>query len=377
MKFTPFRHLGSVVYKQTPIQLTFFLTRRCNARCPFCFYLSRQSNCSGDAAELSLAEIEKMAASLKNLLWLAFSGGEVFLREDLVEIVNIFYERNHPAHILLPTNGLQPEDIQRKTAAILKNSPQSVVTVKLSLDGPEEVHDTLRGVTGAFQKAMETCRLLQDLGRRYDNFELGINSVFCRANQDCMEDFVEYVYEMDQIKTHTVSLVRGAVRDASLKNVDLQKYRNTVARLETGLKNGRAQKYRFSGARIKAAQDIVQRRLIHATSLQGEQVIPCYAGRLTLVVTETGDVFPCESFSARMGNVRESGYDMRLILQSPEAREALAQIRQGKCYCTHECYMMMNILFNPRLYPQIMREYLALPAAGKVSTPGSFAPLHS
>lgn len=360
MKFTPFRHLGSVIYKHEPIQLTFFLTRRCNARCPFCFYLSRNVSRQSDQAELSLAEIEKMAVTLPDLLWLAFSGGEVFLRADLVEIVDILYARTRPVHILLPTNGLQPENIYRKTAAILEKSPKSVVTVKLSLDGPESVHDSLRGVDGAYRKAMQTCRLLQGLGREYDNFELGINSVFCRANQDCMAQFVDRISGLEQIKTHTVSLIRGAVGKESLKKVDLRKYWNIVAKLESRLKNGSASRYGFNGARFKTAQDVVQRRLIHATSLQQQQLIPCHAGRLTLVVTETGDVFPCESFSAKIGNVRADGYDLREIMRSPEAQEARASIRAEKCYCTHECYMMMNILFNLRLYPQLLKEYAAL-----------------
>src|SRR3990172_6521916 len=33
------RHAGSILWKRQPIQLTFFVTRKCNARCPFCFYL--------------------------------------------------------------------------------------------------------------------------------------------------------------------------------------------------------------------------------------------------------------------------------------------------------------------------------------------------
>ena len=75
------------------------MTRRCNARCPYCFYLQSQSlECdnSSDSPEneLTLEEIRKLAPSFGRLLWLAFSGGEIFLRKDLVEISQIFYECN-------------------------------------------------------------------------------------------------------------------------------------------------------------------------------------------------------------------------------------------------------------------------------------------
>lgn len=37
-----------------------------------------------------------------------------------------------------------------------------------------------------------------------------------------------------------------------------------------------------------------------------------------------------------------------------------AAIAEGNCHCTHECYFIMNILFNPRLYPALFREYARL-----------------
>jgi radical SAM protein with 4Fe4S-binding SPASM domain len=358
MNYSPFRHIGSIVRKSTPVQLTYFLTRRCNARCPLCFYLSRDRD--NNTPVLSLAEIEQMASSLGRLLWLAFSGGEIFLREDLVEVVDIFYARNKPALILLPTNGMMPEVICRKTAAILDNCPRSVVTVKLSLDGPEPIHDTLRGVDGAYQRTLETYTLLKGLVRRYENFELGINTVFCAANQDCQDELIELVKGMDGVSTHTVSLIRGQVHDRSLKKVDLGKYLKTVSKMESGMKKNRAGRYRFQGARIKTAQDILQRRLIYRTQREQRQLVPCYAGRLTLVVTETGDVYPCESFSRKLGNVRQADYDLQRILHSPQTSQALAAIKNKECYCSHECYMMMNILFNYRLYPALVKNYLSL-----------------
>ena len=360
MTYSLFRHIDSIFWKRQPIQLTFFLTRRCNAHCPFCFYLSREKVQTNDAPELSLAEIEQLSSSLGKLLWLAFSGGEIFLREDLAEVVKVFYDRNKPAIILLPTNGLLPDVIYRKTLAILESCPKSVVTVKLSLDGLGPLHDTLRDVPGAFQKTIETYNLLAGLVKKHDNFELGINTVFCAANQDSMEEIIGYVNELDAIKTHTVSLIRGDVRDRELKIVDLQKYQDTISTMEANLKSKQAARYRFRGARLKSAQDIVQRRIIHQTQIEQKQVVPCYAGQLTLVVTETGDVYPCESFTGKLGNLRDFDCDLQQILRSPQAAEAIATIQRKECYCTHECYMMMNILFNSRLYPALLKEYIAL-----------------
>ncbi|NIS73728.1 MAG: radical SAM protein, partial [Deltaproteobacteria bacterium] len=101
MAYSAFRHIDAVFLKGNPLHLTFFLTRRCNARCPFCFYL--RSGGKKDPEELSLDEIGTISSSFGKLLWLAFSGGEIFLRNDLADITRVFYENNKPAIILLPT----------------------------------------------------------------------------------------------------------------------------------------------------------------------------------------------------------------------------------------------------------------------------------
>lgn len=361
MTYSPFRHLGSVLWKHSPIHLTFFLTGRCNARCPFCFYLSRKIEAARQDGELTVDEITRISASLGKLLWLAFSGGEIFLRADLVEIARIFYQQNKPAIILLPTNGLQTGTIRENTEKILQQCPNSTVVVKLSLDGPEHIHDRIRGVTGGYRKTMATYGALGGLLAAYPNFELGINTVFCVANQDCMDGLIDTVALLRNIKTHTVSLIRGEVADGGLKEVDLKKYAAAIAKLEANLKRKTAATYQFSGAKIKAAQDILQRRLIYETCRQQKGLLPCFAGRLNLVLDETGNLYPCESFTDRFlfGNVRENGYDIGKLLGSARARHILAAIKRG-CYCTHECYMMTNILFNPGQYPALLREYLQL-----------------
>jgi radical SAM protein with 4Fe4S-binding SPASM domain len=336
------------------------VTKRCNARCSFCFYISEYSS-EEESEELSLEEFERLSTSMGSLLWLAFSGGEIFLRNDIAEITKIFYDRNRPAIILLPTNGLLTEIIREKTEEILRYCKKSTVVVKLSLDGPETLHDSLRGVKGCFKKTLQTYHVLSELLQRYPNFELGINTVFCSLNEDYMDEIIEFVNGLNNIRTHTISLIRGEVADESLKEVDLKKYLKTIKKLETNLKGGMSPVYRFKGARLKASQDIIQRRLIYETATQKRALLPCYAGRINLVITDTGEVYPCETFSPSllMGNIRASDYDIQRILESGRAKEVVRLIRNG-CYCTHECYLMTNILFNPSTYPLLMREYVRL-----------------
>ncbi|MFV2005272.1 MAG: radical SAM protein [Gammaproteobacteria bacterium] len=364
--YSPLRHIGSMFSKEQAVQLTFFVTRKCNARCPFCFYVDNTSNTKNSEAELSLDEIKKISSSLGKLLWLAFSGGEPYLRKDLVEISKVFYEQNKPVIMLFPTNGLMPDLIKDKTEQILKYCKNSVVTVKLSLDGLHGDHDVLRDTPGCFDKTMKTYQLLGELLERHANFELGINTVFCSENQDKMDEIIDFVQGMTNVKTHTISMVRGNLTDSHYKEVDYEKYRCAIDRLENNLKNRTSNIYRFRGARLKAAQDILQRRLIHQTLLDQKRLIPCYAGKLNLVLTEAGDVYPCEILSTSFGNVRDYNYNMKEVVHSEKARPVLESIYNKRCYCTHECYFITNILFNPRLYPALAREYVQIPGAHPV-----------
>lgn len=358
MMHSPFRHAGSIIRKSRPIHLTFFLTKRCNSRCPFCFYLKSTGDAGTGSEELTLEEIRKISGSLGSLLWLAFSGGEIYLRDDLVEISRVFYEKNKPAIMLFPTNGLLPEVIRDKTEQILKDCGRSITAVKLSLDGIGPVHDALRNTPGSFDKTMKTYEMLGDLIGKYPNFELGVNTVFCSENQDEMDGVIDFVRGLKNIKTHTISLVRGNLADAGFKKVDFGKYSHAIDRLEDNLKKRTSQVYRFRGAKIKAAQDILQRRLIHRTMEERKRLIPCYAGRLNLVLTEGGDVYPCEILTQSFGNIKDYDYNLMKVVRSKRAREVIAAIMTNQCYCTHECYFMTNILFNPGLYPALLKEYL-------------------
>lgn len=295
-----------------------------------------------------------------NFLWVLFSGGEVYLREDLVEISKIFYRNNNPAILTYPTNGLLPDVIKEKTEKILDYCKKSVVVVKLSLDGLGDAHDNLRQMPGSFEKLMQTYEELKCLPEKYPNFELGINTLFCSENQYSMNGgngIIEFVHGLDRASAHTISMVRGDLKDEHYKDVDLSEYSRTIQALG---KNPKTHNYRFKGGRFKSAQDILQRRFVYQTMLQKRRLIPCYAGRLNLVLTETGDLYPCELFSQKIGNVRDSDYDVKKILQSEEAKKVSEAIKTEACYCSHECYFTTNILFNPKMYPRLLKEYLQL-----------------
>ncbi len=362
---SPLRHARSLFLKTRPIHLTFFVTRRCNARCPFCFYAEARDAEDG-APELSLDEIRRVSGSLGSLLWVLFSGGEPFLREDLPEIGRIFHDGNRAAFLTFPTNGLLPEVVVEKTEEILARCPESVVVLKLSLDGVGERHDALRRTPGGFAKAMRTYEGLAALAARHRRLELGVNTLFSPENERDVGEVVKFVHGLEGVTSHTLTLLRAVAGDGSgARAPDLQRYRSASRMLEALWASRRRRFHRFAGASLKAAQDRLQRRLIHRTLVERRRILPCYAGRLNLVLTERGELHPCESrWDRSFGNVRDAGLDVGAMLRSERGRALADEIARGDCWCSHECNFMTNILFNPGMQPALLGEW-ARPGAGR------------
>lgn len=351
---TALPHLRSLLVKTRPVHLTVFVTRRCNARCPFCFY-ERERDEEGGGPELSLEELRGVARSMGRLLWVLFSGGEPFLREDLAAVAQAFHDASRAGFLTLPTNGLLPEAVEETTEAVLRRCPDSVVVVKLSLDGVGEDHDEIRGTPGGFEKALRSYERLAALSRRYPRLELGVNTLFCSRNQWRMDGIVDFVAGLDALRSHTLTMAREGAADRSFTGVDLAQYLRATARLEA---RWRRRHHRFAGGGLKAAQDRVQRRLVHDTLRARRRLLPCHAGRLGLVLSERGEVWACEGRRGEpLGNVRVAGLDMGEVLRSERARRVLGEIADGGCHCSHECNLLINLLFNPRTYPRILREW--------------------
>jgi MoaA/NifB/PqqE/SkfB family radical SAM enzyme len=357
-----------VFSRKRPVHLTFFVTRRCNASCPFCFYEGARRR--DGAPELSGEEIARVARSLGDLLWVLFSGGEPFLREDLGEISQTFHDANRAAFLTVPTNGLLPDVVAARTEEILERCPRSVVVVKLSLDGVGAAHDEIRGTPGGFDRLMRSVEGLAALARRFPRLELGVNTLFCPANQWRMHEIVEFVRGLDGVRAHTITLVRPGARDGGTPPVDLDQYRRATRHLERRWGAGPGRRQRFAGSGLKVAQDRVQRELIHRTLSARRRLIPCYAGRLSLVLTESGDLHPCETrWDRSFGNVREAGYDVSAMLRSERARALKDEVARGDCHCSHECNFLTNILFNPAMHPRLLRDWASEWARGRLGLP--------
>ena len=347
-----------------PRYLVFFVTDRCNARCRHCLF--------GDgtvfpdvARELSLDEIERVASTMGRLFFLLPTGGEPFLREDLGEIVSVFYRRTGVRNVAIPTNGSLTARVISTVESILAACPKLTLSIDVSLDAVGDTHDELRGVPGLFSKAVATLRELQRIERRTPRFSVNIETTVTSFNDRLLdENFDYFTRELKPTAVFTL-LARGKPREPASLNVDLPRYLAYAGRLEKALLGGELAGYRhFPGADLINAKRIVRHRLIARIAGERRCLLPCYAGILGAALFANGEVYPCEMHTDMpVGNVRDFGYDFRAIWNGGKAKAARERIRRERCFCTYECFLTLNILFNPRFWPAVLREWVRIKGA--------------
>ena len=341
-----------VVKRRKPLSLVYFVTHRCNLRCRHCFFLKELDQ---PVAELTLPEIDRFTKSIGSFLSLSLTGGEPFIREDLAEIVQLFHKNCSIRNLNIPTNGQLTQQIVAGTRKILESCPGLAFNLAMSLDGPREMHDSMRNRQGAFDKAIETYRAIRELQRSYPRLNTEIITVISAHNQDRLEEFYDYVFT--ELKPDSVNLspVRGGVSDATLKDFDLARYEQLIGRLQKAFVEQRVSGYaNFSCSEYVLATRLIIPGIISRILRRNVYQTACYAGVLSGVLYASGDVYPCELLDRKIGNLRDYNMDFMALWNSPQATEIIKHIKQTRCFCIHPCNFTVNILFNARYIPRLL-----------------------
>jgi MoaA/NifB/PqqE/SkfB family radical SAM enzyme len=308
-----------------PSELIFFVTSSCPLRCKHCFnWRNLQRN-----KDLSLAEIEMLASSLPNLNILSVSGGEPFLRKDIGEICRIFATHCNLTLIDIPTSGTLVDTTLSAVEEILRLEPPFNLTIGVSLDGMESYHDSNRGVPGTFAKAVECCKGLLELKKKYKRLSVNILTTLVYGNKEELLVLKEFVAEkLPDVDALSCGIARGDVKEGNLGLVSPKDL--TIMDREILEFN----KHRSSSQHQAITSKIYELR--QEAFLRNVQPVPCVAGRDIAVVYDDGGVAPCELLPP-VGNLREAPFSV--IWGSGPMREARAAITAGDCACTHECFL--------------------------------------
>jgi MoaA/NifB/PqqE/SkfB family radical SAM enzyme len=322
--------------------LIFFVTSTCNSKCRTCFYW-KELNARDD---LSFAEIERVSSTMPAFREIWLSGGEPTLREELADILALFYRRNGVRSVNLPANGLQPEKLRDVVESAFRACPELRINLNLALDGIGPTHDAIRGVPGNFERALLSLNRLQELRAREDRLRLHVNSVVCRENIEEMVPLGEMVRERFDLDGHYFQIIRGEPMDPGLLEVHREALERLYRELQPLYRHYADKLARRKGFLGKAGY-LGALRLYHeiqAANLDRHHrwPMPCTAAQNVAVLDANGDIRSCE-LRERLGNIRDYDCDWGRFWESRARRDEIASIQRDGCWCTHVCFIHASL----------------------------------
>ncbi|MCC7070208.1 MAG: radical SAM protein [Deltaproteobacteria bacterium] len=155
-----------------------YLENRCHLDCRHCY---ESPATHPPAHHLSLAEYDALFGELASLgvLFLTFTGGEIFLRKDLLDIVAL--ARRHRFAVTLYTSGTLIDEAMADRLRALKVSEVHVSVY--SHDAA--VHDAFTQVPGSHTKSVDALRLLKERG-----ITTVLKANILRCNVDALDELM-------------------------------------------------------------------------------------------------------------------------------------------------------------------------------------------
>ena len=332
-----------------PYKLTYSLTNRCNYRCRTCNIWQRKP-----VNELSFMEINKFFERSNQFSWIHLTGGEIFLRPDLLDIVKVILDQCSQLLLLnFPTNGFLTKTIVSTIKKILTLKPPELF-ITVSLDGEEKLNDDIRGVPGGWKRQIKTFQELHGLPDvksalgltlspyNVDRFE----TAFQAAQKECpwltYDDFHINVYHTSFYYGNTEHPLTPREEENILQQIN--RYR-------------RLRRLKFHPISYLEWSYL---KKVETYLLTGLTPIPCHALRSSCFMDPSGNIFPCSMYERTIGNIRNHDYRLLSIWKSESAIQVQQEIENFHCpQCWTPCEAYQSILGN--LAPRIFKVRKRLP----------------
>ena len=314
------RLISRTVRKHQPLSVHFDLTYRCNERCVHC-YLDHDDHGELSTAEC-LAVINELAQA--GTLFLTFSGGEIFLRPDLYEI--LAEARRLHFDISLKTNALlvTPERAER-----LREFGVRRVQISVYSDIPE-VHDAITKVPGSLQRTLAAIPLLLEQGLQVKLAcpLMRENLLAYRGVMDLAEK-IGVPYVLDLTITPMMDGNEGPLAHripvSSLLPVMQDPKLHACTPQPTAEAALAMQEYPAAiGSAVSSGIDS-----------EAYEDLPCSAGHNSCYISPYGDVYPCVQLPQAAGNLRRKRFN-DIWYHAPQL-ERLRGVRESQLPVCSRC----------------------------------------
>ncbi len=342
-----------------PRFLTYIVTFTCNAKCIMCDSWKKSS-----PDDLQLSEIENVFSQLGTLDAVRLTGGEPFVRKDLLDIAHLAQRQLKPLFLHVTTNGFLTDRIVQFCEERDKSTPLEML---ISIDGLKEKHNYVRGKESAWDSVMKTLHELaprrKELGLR-----LGVNQTIVDADgvehYKKLRDFLKpldvhnnVVMAYDASATYTMGTeiapdqIGRFTTFGDFSNEHLIELMNEIEKDLAGfpLRERIAKRYYLRG---------IRNRLLHGVNQPNPK---CVALSAHMRLYPNGDVPVCQFNSKRVGNLRRQSFEEVWFGKGEEMEKQREWVR--KCPgCWAECEILPNAIYTGDLVTKTL--FPPTPVAG-------------
>lgn len=260
-----------------PFSVQLDLTYRCNEKCVHC-YLDHH-----DHGEMTTTEIKQLLKEMADagVFILTLSGGEIFLRRDIFEILE--YARALTFCIKLKTNAVLIGEAQ---AGRLRDL--GVESIQISIYSHRaEVHDAITKLPGSLKRSIRAIRFLKSQG-----LKVVMANVLMAQN---MEDYPATRTLADELGAeYTLDPTVTPMMDGDRSTLDLNVSDSALRRV-----------FRDESLVGDAEEFCAPPPSLDEDSMES---IPCSAGHTACYVSPYGEFYPCVQFPLSCGNVRQQSF---------------------------------------------------------------------
>jgi putative heme d1 biosynthesis radical SAM protein NirJ2 len=265
------------------------VTNRCNLKCEHCYRdagIESEQELDTEEGKALLDEIAKAGAKM-----IVFSGGEPFMREDILELT-----RHAASRGLRPVYGTNGTFLTKEMALKVMEAGGASVAISLHMTDPDEL-DEFMGVPGTYDAAIEAMRVCKEVGLRFQ-----VNTTVFERNADQILEICELAHELGAMSHHVLFLVpTGRGEDMEEESLREKEYERLIRDILL--------KREELGFDIKPTCAPQFMRIAEQRNIDmGRYTRGCLAGISYCSIIPNGDVWPCPYLPMKLGNVRETPF---------------------------------------------------------------------
>jgi Fe-coproporphyrin III synthase len=169
-------------------------TLLCNLHCSFCYVADILNPEDWRQKELSIEELDRIFS--RGVGFFNVTGGEPFVRKNLLEIFELFRAKGMRCDYVTTNGTVIREDRATALAELVRSGFLKHISV--SIDGPPDFHDAVRGQRGAFRKAADNIVMLRArFAETGTSLPLSINTTLTAGNLHLLKQVVDEAEKLD------------------------------------------------------------------------------------------------------------------------------------------------------------------------------------